>query len=271
MQKTTIASLVCLCLFAGSALAKPGDSQNLGMKDWGSPSSMIALGGKIYVGTSLGLRVVDKRGTSKALPFKGVVDGTRMGKMAVLNGKLYSIIEETLYEIDSSGKARKLTSEWHHVPAMAALAGKLYVVDSEELYEVDPSTGEYTSLSKDWYNVDGMAEVNGKLYILRRDKLHEVDQRGIAKELDGTWNDASGITAADGKLYIFAYQPTQPGDKLRNEWVLDSFDPATGTRTRLALPKGWDRGSGGKIVALDGKLYMATVESNATLFSLAIK
>lgn len=264
---------LCLCLLVGAALAKPGDSQNLGQKDWNILTrSIVAIGGKIYIGRNGDLWVVEKNGAAKALPIKGTDGWGRTRRMATLNGKIYCINEETLYEVEPNGRAKKLTSDWRVVAGMAALDGKLYAIDSEELFEVDPRTGEYKSLSEGWYNVDGMVELGGKLYILRRDTLTEVDRQGNAKELAGNWNDASAMVAADGKLYMVTYTHTQPGDKLINEHVLESFDPKSGTRTRLTPPKGWDRSTGvSAMVALDDRLYIFQPGSKSAFLTLALK
>lgn len=269
MKTAMTTLLLCLCLFSNPASANPGKAQNFGVKDWGRVNSMTALGGRIYVGGSF-LRTVEKSGKEKKLT--PTVDGWgRIAEMTTLNGKIYCVSEETLYELDPSGKARALTPEWGNVPGMAALNGKLYIVSAEVLYEVEPSNGKYTALSKegDWYNVDGVAALDGKLYILRRDRLNEVDQSGNARELEGVWNDARGIAVANGKLYIATSVRAKPGDKLINEWVLDSFDPKTGERTRISPFKGWDRGTGvDAIAALDGKLYIVQANSNFLVLTL---
>lgn len=270
MKNAMTTLLLCLCLFSSPAPASSDSSQSLGIKDWGRVNSMTALRGRIYVGGSF-LWTVEKNGKAKKL-IPNVEGWGRLAKMTTLGGKIYCVNEETLYEVDPSGKARALTPDWPSVPGMAALNGKLYMVSDEVLYEVEPSNGKHTALSKegDWYNVDGMAALDGKLYILRRDRLNEVDQSGNARELEGVWNDARGIAVANGKLYISTFVRAKPGDDLINEAVLDSFDPKTAVRTRVSPFKGWDRGTGvTAIAALDGKLYM--VQANDNFLVMAIK
>lgn len=265
-------SLLFLCLLASSALAKPGDSKKLGKSAWETSSnSMVALNGKIYVSAGgYGLWVVEKTGKGKRLDPK--IEGfNRTGKMAALNGKLYVLSEEKLWEVDPSGKAKKVGDEWPAAPGIAAWDGKLYIISSNELYEVDPSTGKYKSLSEDWYNIGGMTVLDGKLYIVRRDTLEEVDKNGVGKKLEGTWNIGKPMAAGDGKLYIFTSEATPKGP-LINEYVLDSYDPKTNQRTRLSLPKGWERGNGAfSMVVLDGKLYMDAQAGEYQLFSLDLK
>lgn len=259
-----------LCLLAGVAVASPGDTQSLGENTWGSANSMVVLDGKIYIATDGGLRVVDKRGRGKWLSPKGLADWRRVRKLAVLNGKIYCTNEETLYELAPNGNARRLTDDWTAVPGMAALDGKLYIVSSDDLYEVEPSTGEYKILTGRWYSVAGMVELNGKLYIINQDKLFEVDKSGIAREFKGVWNSASGMAAANGKLYIVTHQSTRdkPGARRLNEYVLDSFDPKSETRTRLPIPQSWAEDGIGKIAVHDGKLYANM--KGSTFYSLAL-
>lgn len=269
MKSILAMAFLGLWLLVAAGHARPGDSRDFGvMRDWNVLNNMVALNGRLYVARTGDLLVVDANGKGTPLPIKGVQRWGRTYKMAVLSGRIYCINEEILYEVEPSGRAKQLSSDWLSVRGMAALSGKLYIVDSEKLYEVEPSTGEYKELSEGWYNVDGVVVLDGKLYILRRDTLNEVDLRGNAKELSVTWNDAK-MVAADGKLYIASYVRTQPGDKLINEHILESFEPRSGTRTRLMPPKGWDRGTGVTAMSvLNGRLYLF---QTARFFSLALK
>jgi hypothetical protein len=259
-----------LCLLATSAFARPGDSQNLGERDWSAVTGMAALEGRLYVSSALSIWEVDKAGKGRALP--APKDWGRTLRVTALDGKLYSITEEQLFEIDKKGATRNLGDKWYSVSAMAAMDGKLYVISSDELYVVDKA-GQYTAIGKDWYNVKGMAALNGKLYVISRDRLHEVDPSGKARPLEGAaFNSPNGMTAAHGKLYVFAFERNTSGKGSINEPALYEIDP-NGTRTLLPLPKGWPQGTGLNAMAvLDGTLYLvAPGMSRSNLFSLSLK
>jgi hypothetical protein len=266
-----MALIVLIAAAPALALAAPGESKNLGEKDWSAVHAMTALGDKIYVATALHLWEIDKRGNGKGLAVKGAPGWGRTAQVTNLDGKIYAINEEVLYEIEPGGKARNLGDEWFSVPGMTALGGKLYIVADEGLYEVEPSTGKYTKLSDDWYNVDGIVGLDGKLYIIMRDKLHEVDTLGKRKELGEAYNTPLAMATANGKLYVFAYERRDnSGGGVINESALFEVDPATGARKRIKLPKGWSDGTGvSAMTVLDGKLYLSMPGmSSGTFFSL---
>lgn len=241
-------------LAAAPAVAAPGASHAFGEKDWSGINDMTALGDKLYVATALGVLEVDKKGNARTLAIRDPAFG-RATSITVLDGKLYCVSEEILWQVGLDGKVKNLGPEWFSVPGMAGLDGKLYIVADEKLYEVNAETGKYVKLSEDWYNVDGVVAQGGKLYIVSRDHLYEVDTLGNRKELAGNWNDPNAVVAFGGKLYIFHHEPT-PGGRLNNEFVLYEVDTA-GNGKKLALPKGWDVSTGTTaMAALDGKLYL---------------
>lgn len=249
-------------LAAGPALAKPGNTKNLGKKPWPNVHGMAPIDGKIYVSAGSTIYVSDKNGKFTDL-FQGKDhEFGNAEQLTVLDGKVYLISGGMLYEVDKTGKVANLGKGWRYDNGMAALDGKLYVVSNDSLYVIDKPGATPRRLGDTWYNVHGMTELGGKLYIVSNQTLSEVDKDGTTTKLEGTWENVLGITSANGKLYIYTFDKNP---------VLHEVD-RTGKGTAL-LPTGLDGKSGiSAITSVDGTLYMTVAElADSNFFAVETK
>lgn len=272
MKRTCIQFLLLLCAMAatGFAHARPGDSRDLGERDWSAVSSMAAADGRIYIGSAVALWESDRAGKARAL--KGPAGWGRTTRLASLDGKVYAINEEKLYEVDPKGGIRHLGDDWPGVRGMAGLDGKLYIVSGEELYAVEKN-GQFRKLGEGWYNVKGMAAVEGKLYIVSRDRVHEVDlATGQGRAFGDAFENPHAMAAADGRLFVFAFERNNSGRGSINEPAVFAFAPG-GAREKLQPPKGWEQGTGTSAMAADGaNLYLSMPSmSRSRFFSLSFR
>ena len=199
-------------------------------------------------------------------------DWGRTPRVAALDGKVYAINESRLFEIDK-GRFRKLVDDIG-ARAMVPAGGKLYMVSGTELLAVDKE-GKVTGLGGDWYNFGGMAALGDRIYIISRNRLHEVTLEGTGRPLDVVFDQPNTMVAGEGKLYVLAKEKSSnAANGTFNETRLFEVEPATGQRTTLPLPQGMrlvDTASA--MTYLDGKLYLSvpTMGGRSNFFSVSVR
>lgn len=246
------------------ASAGPVVARSLGRKPWQALSGVAAARGKLYVRSGITMLVADKSGKFTDLSRGGKEDfhGT---VMAELDDKLYLIQGGALYEVEASGKRRKVSERYMGEIAMVGMEGRLYVASDGSLWEVE-KTGGYKELQGGWTNIQVMTALDGKLYIVRKTgELYEVDRAGQEKRVGtGNWEFASQMVAANGKLYILTRPP--------HTAQLHEVDKAGKARVLLPEPF-FEDPQLIYLAALDGALYVVATKDSSTaeLFTVALK
>jgi hypothetical protein len=147
--------------------------------------------------------------------------------MASVNGMLYLVHGETLYEIDPEGRSyRKASEEAWSTRFMVAEGGFLYTIEGDGgLYRVRVEDASYERINgDDWSSTRLVAVLDGKLWVAdTSDVFYEVDlASGAWREppKDGTEGslayDASGLTllaGLGGMLYGYGGEAQEAGSR----------------------------------------------------------